>query len=455
MSDNKRQIFLIAMLGAFIGPYTGSSVNVALPSIGRELGMSTLQLSWVQLAYLLSTAMFILPIGRIADLLGRKKVLYHGTWTFIVMSLMCSASMNAAVLIGSRILQGICGAAIAVSIVAMVSSAFPPGERGKVLGLTAAATYTGLSIGPFLGGFLTSEFGWRSVFWVIVPVCLLMCYHLIRLQQEWKDTAGERFDLNGALIYGFGLMCLMGGLTQVDELFGTVILAAGIGALMVFARIEKRVVNPMLDLELLEANPVVLLSSVAALINYCATFSVGYLLSLDMQYVMGYSPRTAGLVLVAQPVVQAVFSPLAGRLSDKLDAGVVASAGMALTTLGLLLFAMMPTGNVVTMVCILGLLGFGLALFVSPNTNAIMNAVEKRHYGAASGILGTARSLGQAFSMGFTALIMSLIMGNAQITESNHPAFLLSFKASFFFMAALCFLGIFASLARRKSQLNE
>ncbi len=455
MSFNKREVFIIAMLGSFIGPYTGSSVNVALPSIGKALGMSTLQLSWVQLAFLLAAAICILPIGRMADLLGRKKVLFHGTWTFLVMSLMCSLSVNAAMLIGSRMLQGISGAAIAVSIVAMVSSAFPPGERGKVLGLNAAATYTGLSIGPFLGGILTSQLGWRSVFWVIVPVCALMCYLLSRLQQEWKETQGEPFDLKGALIYGFGLLCLMVGLTQVHEAQGILILVMGVAALIAFARVESRLATPMLDLKLLQANPVVLFSSLAALINYCATFSVGYLLSLDMQYVMGFKPGVAGLVLVAQPVVQAFFSPLAGRFSDKVDAGIVASAGMALTTLGLLIFAMMPTGNVLAMVMVLGLLGFGLALFASPNTNAIMNAVEPRHYGAASGILGTARSLGQAFSMGFTALIMSLIMGNAQITEANHPAFLFSFKACFYFMAALCFLGVFASLARRKSQLTE
>lgn len=450
MSVNKREIFIIAMLGAFIGPYTGSSVNVALPTIGRELSMSTLQLSWVQLAYLLSTAMCILPIGRLADLMGRKKVLFIGTCSFLVMSLLCSISVNSAMLISSRILQGICGAAIAVSIVAMVSSAFPPGERGRVLGLTAAATYTGLSVGPFLGGILTGQLGWRSVFWVIIPVCLLMCFLLARLPHEWKETAGERFDLKGAIIYGFGLMCLMGGLTLVPQVRGLLILVVGVGALLLFARIENGLVTPMLDLKLLQDNPVVLFSSLAALINYCATFSVGYLLSLDMQVVMGYSPRMAGLVLMAQPLMQAVVSPLAGRFSDKLDAKIVASAGMAVTTAALLIFALMPTGNVLTMMLVLGLLGLGLALFVSPNTNAIMNAVASKHYGAASGILGTARSLGQAFSMGFTALIMSLVMGNAIITQNNHPAFLISFKACFVFMAALCFIGIFASLARGK-----
>lgn len=454
MAVNKKAIFVIAMLGSFIGPYTGSSVNVALPTLGRELSMSTLQLGWVQLAYLLATAICILPIGRTADIVGRKRVLLWGTLSFMVMSLFCSASVNAVMLITGRTLQGICGAAMAVSIVAMVSSAFPPGERGGVLGLTAAATYTGLSTGPFLGGVLTSQLGWRSVFWVIVPICLAMGFMLSQLNQEWKEDENEPFDSKGALIYGIGILCLMGGLTRITEVMGVLILFFGVVALLLFWRTEQQTETPMLDIRLLSMNPVVLFSSVAALVNYCATFSVGYLLSLQMQSVMGYSPQLAGLVLVSQPVIQALVSPMAGKLSDRYDAGVVASAGMALTTLGLAVFAVMPSDRVQLMVLVLGLMGLGLALFVSPNTNAIMNAVEKRHYGAASGILGTARSLGQAFSMGLTALVMTLFMGNAVMGPASQKAFTASYHVNFGLMAVLCFIGIFASLARRKDRLK-
>ncbi len=454
MQVNKKAVFAIAILGSFIGPYTGSSVNVALPTIGKELSMSTLQLGWVQLAYLLATAMCILPLGRTADMLGRKRVLLWGTLSFMVMSLLCSASVNAVMLIASRTLQGICGAAMAVSIVAMVSSAFPPGERGSVLGLTAAATYTGLSAGPFLGGVLTGQLGWRSVFWVIIPICLTMGFLLIQLKQEWKEDENEPFDGKGAVIYGTGILCLMGGLTLITEPKGLLILALGVTALLLFWHIEKRTETPMLDIRLLSLNPVVLYSSVAALVNYCATFSVGYLLSLQMQSVMGYSPQLAGLVLVSQPVIQALVSPVAGRLSDRYDAGVVASAGMALTTLGLAAFAVMPSDRVELMILVLGLMGLGLALFVSPNTNAIMNAVEKRHYGAASGILGTARSLGQAFSMGLTALVMTLFMGNGVMSPASQHTFTVSYHVNFGLMTVLCFIGIFASLARRKDRLN-
>ena len=455
MVQQKREIFIIAMLGSFIGPFTGSSVNVALPALGRELGMNTLMLSWVQLAYLLTVAMLILPIGRMADLMGRKRVLTAGTLLFAATSLSCSLSSGAAALILSRIAQGVSGAAVGVAIVAMVSSAFPAGERGGVLGLTAAATYTGLSLGPFLGGLLTTHWGWRSVFWVILPVCAVMVVLLATLRQEWRETDGKRFDRRGAVIYSLGLLALMGGLTMVHRLPGVLSMLLGMGALALFARYEAGIENPMLDLRLLRENPVVLYASVAALINYCATFSVGYLLSLQMQAGMGYTAGAAGMVLVAQPLVQAFVSPLAGRLSDRKDPGVVASAGMGVTTLGLVLFAVLPPESIGLTVAVLALLGLGLSLFVSPNTNAIMSAVEKKHYGAASGLLGTARAMGQAFSMGITALIMTLVMGDVPIAQGPRDLFITSYRLAFAVMAALCFIGIFTSLARRRSNLPD
>lgn len=455
MVQLKRKIFIIAMLGSFIGPFTGSSVNVALPALGRELGMNTLMLSWVQLAYLLTVAMLILPIGRMADLMGRKRVLMAGTLLFAATSLACSLSSGAVTLILSRIAQGISGAAVGVAIVAMVSSAFPAGERGGVLGMTAAATYTGLSLGPFLGGLLTTHWGWRSVFWVILPVCAAMAALLTTLRQEWRETDGKRFDRLGALIYSVGLLTLMGGLTLVHRPPGIILMLLGIVALTFFARYEAGIGSPMLDMRLLRENPVVLYASIAALINYCATFSVGYLLSLQMQAGMGFTAGAAGTVLVAQPLVQAFVSPLAGRLSDRKDPGVVASVGMGVTTLGLVLFAVLPPDSIGLTVAVLALLGLGLSLFVSPNTNAIMNAVEKKHYGAASGLLGTARSMGQAFSMGITALIMTLVMGDVPIAHGSQTLFVTSYRLSFGVMAALCLLGMFASLARRRSTLPD
>jgi MFS family permease len=192
-------------------------------------------------------------------------------------------------------------------------------------------------------------------------------------------------------------------------------------------------------------------SNLAALINYSATFAVTFLLSLYLQYIQGLTPQHAGMILISQPLVMAIFSPLAGRLSDKIEPRVVASIGMGFTAAGLFLFTFIgndtPLGFITTG---LVLLGFGFALFSSPNTNAVMSAIEKRSYGVGSATLGTMRLTGQMLSMGIAMLIFAIQIGSARITPENYPVFITSVRTAFLIFAGLCFAGIFASLARGK-----
>lgn len=191
------------------------------------------------------------------------------------------------------------------------------------------------------------------------------------------------------------------------------------------------------------------MSNFAALINYSATFASGFLLSLYLQYIKGMGPESAGMILVSQPAVMALFSPLAGSLSDRIEPRVVASIGMALTTLGLSSFIFLDTGTPLGLIvaCLI-VLGFGFALFSSPNTNAVMSSVESRHCGVASGTLGTMRLTGQMFSMGIAMLIFAVVMGRVPITPEYYGQFLVSTRIAFAVFTALCFAGIFMSLAR-------
>jgi MFS family permease len=184
-------------------------------------------------------------------------------------------------------------------------------------------------------------------------------------------------------------------------------------------------------------------------LNYSATFGVTFLCSLYLQYIKGLSPKEAGLLLLAQPLVMAVLSPFAGRLSDRIEPRIVSSLGMALSTLGLSLciFLNMQTKTPYFIACLM-VLGTGFALFSSPNTNAVMSSVEKRFYGIASATLGTMRLTGQMFSMAVTMLIFALLIGRVQITPEHYPAFLKSMKIAFTCFTGLCFFGIFASLSR-------
>jgi EmrB/QacA subfamily drug resistance transporter len=450
----KRTATVVAALGSFLSPFMTSSVNIAMPVIGQEFSMDTVLLGWVATAYLLAAAMFLVPFGKLADMHGRKRIFTYGMGLFTLASLLCALSPSTAVLIGSRALQGIGSTMIFGTGVAILTSVFPPGERGRALGLNVAATYTGLSVGPFLGGLLTQNLGWRSLFLINVPLGLLVILLVLwRLKGEWAGAAGESFDWIGSVIYSASLVATMYGLTLLPEIVGAWVLLGGVAGIVVFVWWEMKAEGPILNMGLFASNRVFAFSNLAALINYSATFAIGYMLSLYLQYVKGLSPQSAGLVLVAQPVVMAVFSPLTGRLSDRIEAQILSSTGMGfmVVSLSLLAFLGAETPLWFVLACQV-LLGLGYALFSSPNVNAIMSSVERRTFGVASATLGTMRLIGQMLSMGVATLILAIFVGKVQIGPEHYGAFLTSLKTAFVLFAALCFGGVFASLARGKTR---
>ncbi len=446
----KAAVLLVATLASFLTPFMGSAVNIALPSIGRHFGMDAVSLSWVATAYLLAAAVFLVPFGKLGDIYGRKRVFTLGMIVYTVASLVLAVSPSAAMLIAFRAVQGIGSAMIFGTAVAMLTSVFPPQERGRALGLNVAAVYLGLSLGPFLGGVLTEHFGWRSVFWLNVPLGLMVIAAVFwKLKAEWAEARGEKFDLGGSLVYGAGLVALMYGFSLLPDLKGVWLIVAGVLGIAVFIWWETRARPPVLDMSLFRNNKAFALSNLAAFISYSATFAVTFLLSLYLQYVKDLTAQEAGLILVAQPAMQAAVSPLAGRISDRVAPRVIASAGMALTTVGLIMLVLVEQDTVTAFIVVtLVVLGLGFGLFSSPNTNAIMGAVEKRFYGVASGTLATMRLTGQMFSMGIAMLIISIFVGRVEIAPEYFDDLVASMQVAFIVFAALCFLGIFASLAR-------
>lgn len=449
---NKGVALAIAAMGSFLTPFMGSSINIALPLIGKEFSMNAVLLGWVPTSFILSAAMFLVPFGRIADIYGRKKTYVCGVSVFTLFSLLSAIAGSAHALIAFRVFQGIGGALMFGTAMAIVTSVFPPRERGKALGINTASVYLGLSLGPSLGGFLTHFLGWRSIFFVNLPLGLaIVMLVLWKLKGEWAEAAGEKIDLAGSVVYSLALVALMYGFSQLPKPLGVWLTGAGILGIAIFFKWESRVESPVLDVSLFRRNAVFAFSNLAALINYSATFAVSFLLSLYLQYIKGLTPQNAGFILVSQPVVMALFSPPAGRLSDKIEPRVVASIGMALTTAGLAFLVFLSERTPLSFVLVsLVLLGFGFAFFSSPNTNAVMSSVEKRFYGVASGTLGTMRLIGQMLSMGIAMLIFAVYMGKVQITPKYYPLFLSSVRTAFLVFAVLCFGGVFASLARGK-----
>jgi EmrB/QacA subfamily drug resistance transporter len=448
---NRRTAALVAAtLASLLTAFTGSSINIALPQVGQDFSMGAILLSWVPTSYLLAAAMFLVPIGRLADIHGRKKVFTVGTAVFTLASLLAGLAPSATVLIAARALQGIGSALISGTGIAILTSVFPANERGRVLGINVAAVYLGLSIGPPLGGILTQQLGWRAIFFVTIPLGLLIIgFVLWLLDGEWAEAKGESFDLAGSGIYSLALVALMYGFSQLPDLLGAALLAVGLVGFAVFAAWELRTNSPVLNLALFVGNKPFTFSNLAALIHYSAVYAVTFLLSLYLQYIKALTPQQAGLVLIFQPVVQFIFSPAAGRLSDRIEPRILASIGMVLTSTGLLLLVFIGQGTSLwAIIAILILLGFGYAIFSSPNMNAIMGAVDRRFYGVASGMLATMRLIGQMLSMGIATLLFALFLGRAEITPELYPQFLTSAKMAFAVFTVLCVLGVFASLAR-------
>ena len=450
MNDN-RLVLATICLASFITPFLASSVNVALPTINSDFAVpDQALLGWAVTGFLLSAAIFVVPFGRIADMFGRKRIFVTGLSIIVISSLLCSASTSIEMLIASRVIEGLGSAMIFGTGIAIITAVFPASERGRVLGINVAIVYLGASTGPFLGGIITEHAGWRFIYAgvaILAAIVAALAQRFIR--EEWRPWESGFFDYLGSALYGGMLFCLMYGLSLIPDWSGAyllIIAAVMMAALLIW---EARSPNPVIKISVFRHNTVFLFSNLAALINYSATFAVGFLLSLFLQYMKGYDPETAGMILMAQPIVQAVFSPVAGRLSDRIEPRIVASAGMGLCVVGLTgLGFLTPETAINTILASLVLLGLGFALFSSPNTNAIMSSVDQSDYGMASGMVSTMRLIGQMMSLGVAMLIFSVIMGHVEIAPEQLDRLMVSIKVAFGIFAGLCAMGTIFSLAR-------
>jgi EmrB/QacA subfamily drug resistance transporter len=446
----KKTILFVAALASFLVPFTGSSITIALPAMAAQFNADAVMLGWITSAYIISAAIFIVPFGRLADIVGRKKIFLYGVILYTLASLACAVAPSVELLIALRFIQGIGGAMLFATSLAIVTQVYGPGERGWALGITIATVYAGLSLGPFLGGILTDLFGWPSIFLVNVPLGLITIALTLRgIRHEWADAAGETLDWSGAAIYCIMLFSFINGMLLLPDPAGLAWIGVALAAGAVFVRWERKLDHPLIDLSVFSGNRTFVFSNIAAMINYGATFGVGVLLSLYLQYIQGFSAASAGLILVAQPVIQMIFSPIAGRLSDRIEPRIVATAGMAITALGLSFCILLtPSTPLWIIVGSLMVMGLGYGLFSSPNTNAIMSSVEGRHLAIASGMNATMRSTGQLLSMAIAMFCFAVFIGSEAITPVVYPALMTSVTVAFIIFTALCIIGVAASWVR-------
>lgn len=447
LTSNRYAVLFVICLATTLVPFMSSAVNLALPLIAKEFSLNVIAQSWVVTIFLLVSAILPVPFSKLADRVGRKKIFLIGVAIFTMATLVCASSSSGEMLISGRFLQGFGASMMFATNMAIVTSVFPPSERGKALGIITAVVYVSISSGPFLGGMLTHYYGWRSIYYSSLVICALVLVGIPALMKgEWKEQQNGKFDLVGSILYGVGLSSIIYGFSILPQWLGFLCITAGAISFAIFILYEKKLEFPVLNVRLFTENKVFGFASSAALINYSSTFAISFLLSLYLQYVKGFSAQQAGLVLIAQPIAMTVLSPISGRLSDKIDARNLATLGMSIIVIGLLLmFFLTPATPIWFIIAISVVLGIGFGIFSSPNMNVIMGSVEKKYIGMASATTNTMRLTGQAFSMGITTMVISLCVGKARITTDVLPQFMKSIHITFIILAVLCCIGVYTS----------
>jgi MFS family permease len=438
--SNRRVIFLILCWASFTVTFTGSALNLALPKIGTEMNLDKIGMGWISSAFLISAAVFQVPLAKLGDMFGRKRIFASGLMLMGIAGL-CNAFLSSSFkhIVIFQITSGIGAAMIFGTNMAILTSAFPPEKRGKAMGGLTSTVYLAIATGPFFGGMLAHYFGWRSLFLItgltlpILSVCTIKF-----IQGEYKETYSGVFDFIGSAIYGLALFGLIFGFSDLPQTAAFLWAGAGFLLFMVFIFYELKKENPVFNLRMFSGNKTLGLSAFTAFISYASTAAVAFMLSLYLQTVRNFDAAFAGLVLISQAIVQSAISIYSGRQADKKNPAFLATIGMFFTTLGLLGLAFIGEQTPIWLVVLfLVLLGLGFGIFASPNTKIIMGSVDKKFFGQASATIGTMRLTGQAMSMGFAMMFISIA-----------PDFITSVRITFGVFAALCAIGMYASKHR-------
>jgi EmrB/QacA subfamily drug resistance transporter len=445
-------------MAAWAAAFMTTSINVALPSIRDEFRLGAVALGWLPLAYTLASAIFLMPFAKMGDRFGRRLVFLTGIALFAVSSIALVFADSYAPLVAFRVTQGL-GASMAFSTsMAMVTLAYPPQRRGWAMGVSVAAAYLGMTVGPVLGGVIVHHIGWRNLFLVtgcFAWLTLILDLWLLR-RAEWREHGVTGLDWTGSVVYAVALSSLLLGLPWLPLTKGIVLVAAGGCGLAFLIWWEARSREPLIEVRLFVRNRVFSLSTLTALISYSSVWAMTYLMSLYLQYVKGLDAQDAGFVLVAGVALQCLIAPFGGRLSDRVEPRWVASAGMSLCVVGLLLFSFLrsdtPYWYIVLALCFLGV---GYAFFSGPNQSSIMGSVERRHVGFASATISTVRMVGMALSTAAATLILALIVGRHDIQPADYPNLLTAIRTTFAIFTAVCALSVVASLVRGRMPVPE
>ena len=449
-SHDRRWSVLTAIgVGTFMSALDGSVVNTVLPVLGRDLHASVAAIEWVATIYLLVVSALLLGVGRAGDLRGHKRMYIAGFVLFVIGSALCGAAPSSHVLVAMRALQGIGAAMLFANSPAILTKTFPAAQRGRALGAQATFTYLGLTAGPSLGGWLADAFGWRSVFYINVPVGVIGIILGLRvIEDDRPERKTERFDYQGAMLFTAGLVSLLIALDQ-GHAWGwqspltLSLIAIAVAMLIAVLVVERRRSDAMLDLSLFRSR-VFSAATASALLNYICVYAVLFVLPFLLIQGRGLDTRHAGLVLTAQPIIMAIVAPISGALSDRIGSRFLATMGMVVLAAGLFIIARLSAaGSLIEIAAGLAVIGLGIGLFSSPNNSALMGAAPRHRQGIAAGVLATARNVGMVLGVGLAGAVFTTILA-----RGGPNALVRGVQASLYVAVVLAALGAITAFVR-------
>ncbi|MFG1647551.1 MFS transporter [Amycolatopsis sp. NPDC049252] len=465
MSERRTLGMLVVMIGVLVAAVDGTIVVLALPAIEADLGISLSAVTWVVISYLLVVTVLATQLGRLGDVFGRVRMYQAGFAVFVLGSVLCALSWDAASLIGFRVLQGIGAALIAANSGAIIAELYPPAERGRAYGFNAFGFSLGSVVGVLLGGVIVTYVSWRWIFWINLPIGVVALVLALRVLRDRGERTRRRLDLAGMATLGAGLFFVLWAMTELaaEPVNGRQLafLAIGVALLVAFVVVERRHPDPTVDLSLFRI-PAVTPSLLASLLQGLGSFAVLFLVIMYLQGPRGLSPIDASLLLLPGYVVGAAVGPYAGRLADRLGPVLPATAGLGLSVAALLIFARMTVtgslwpavaGNVVLMI--------GGSFFYPANSSAVMKAAPPDRLGIASGVLRTFASVGMVFSFTTAMLVaahsiprstaFAVFVGTTSLHGPLATAFTEGLSAAFYAMTGIMALAaVFSALRGRR-----
>jgi len=447
----KRLILVGISLASFMSPFGMSMLNLSLSEIGTEFGVSAHALAWVSTAYLFSSILFLVPMARISDLVGRKKIFLIGMTIACINAMIEPFVPDFWILVMFRALDGFAMSCVFATSLPILSSIYPPSQRGSVFGINVSVIYIGSTMGPVVGGIVTEHFGWRMLFFLLLPLAALGIFMVYRyLKTDIAESKGEPFDKTGTILYMISIFFLLFGLSNLPKTWAFVFLAIGLLSLPLFIWYAKNGKYPVMQVKLFFSNKRFTRSNFAAFMNYAGTYAVAFFLSLYLQRVLNLPADMAGIALLAQPALQAIFSPFVGKLSDKTDSRYLSTLGMLILAVGLFCCSTLNANTPLTYLIVYEiLLGIGFAFFSAPNTSAIMNSVDKKDYSSASASLAVMRQSGMVLAMAIAMCSISIFLGSTEmLNPETVPYFLTSMKTTLYIGVVFCLSGAVLSYLR-------